>query len=40
MLSRSFTQKELQLNQLEHKHLLPRYRFATLTRDNQIKPVH
>jgi len=40
MLSRSFIQKELLLNQLKHKKLLPQIQFATLTHDNQIKFVH
>ena len=40
MLRLSFTQKELQLNQLKHKHFSPQIHFATLTHDNQISPVH
>ena len=39
-LSPSFTQKELQLNQLKHKQLPRQTHFATPTHDNQIKPVH
>ena len=35
-----FYPKTLQLNQLTPKPLSPRIQFATLTHDNQIKPVH
>ena len=34
-----YPEKELQLKQLKHKQLPPQIRFATLTHDNQIKPV-
>ena len=36
MLSRSFTQKDLQLNQTKHKRLLPQIHFAKVTHDKQI----
>ena len=36
MFSRLFTQKELQLNQMKLKQLLPQIHLATLTSDNQI----
>ena len=40
MLGRSFTLKELQLNQLKPKPLPWQYNFATFSHDKQIKPVH
>ena len=40
MLSSSFTQQERQLNELKDKQLPPQIHFATMTHDNQIKPVH
>ena len=40
MLNRYCTQRELQLNQLEHKCLHPQIHFATLTHDNHINPVN
>ena len=40
MLGRSFTQKELQLDQLKHKQFFRQIASATLMRDNQSKPVH
>ena len=40
MFSRSFTQKEIQQNQPKHRQIRPQIHFATLTCDNQIKPVH
>ena len=39
MISRPFTQKELQLSQLRNEKLSPQIHFATLTLDHQIKPV-
>ena len=39
MFNCSVTQKELQLIQLKHKQLPQPILFATLTLDNQIKPV-
>ena len=39
VLSHSFTQEEIQLNQRKHKHLSPQIHFAALTDDNQIRPV-
>ena len=38
MLSRSFTEAELQINQLKHKQLPPQNDFAML-QDNTLKPV-
>ena len=38
MLGRSFTRKELQLNQLKHEQL--QIDFATLAHDDRIKLVH
>ena len=35
----SFRKKELQINQREHKRLLPQTRFAALTHDFQITPM-
>ena len=40
MLSPSFTQKELHLNQLKHKQYPPQFHFETLTNDKQIKLLH
>ena len=40
MLSRSFAQKELQLNQSKHKQVPPQNHFAKLSYGNQFKPVH
>ena len=40
LLSRSFTQRELRLNQLKHKQLPPQLEFAALTHDVQNKPEH
>ena len=40
MLSRSFTQGELQLNQLKSFYLPPQSHFATLTHAIHIKPDH
>ena len=40
LLSRYFSQNELQLNQIKHKQLPMPTRFATLTHDDQIKPVY
>ena len=39
MLSRSFTKKELQINQLKHKQLPPQIDFA-IAQDSTLKPVH
>ena len=39
MLSRRFTQEELQLSQIKHKHLVAQIHFATPTSNNQIKHV-
>ena len=39
MLSRSFTQKELQMNQTKHKQLLLQIHFATLKSDNRTEHV-
>ena len=36
----SVTQEELQLNRLKHKQVLLQVRFATLTHDNHIIPLH
>ena len=38
-LSHSFTQENLQLNQLKQKQLPPQLLFATLTQNSQIEPL-
>ena len=40
LLGRSFTQKEPKLKELKHKQIPQQTHFATLTHDNQIKPVN
>ena len=40
LLSRSFIQKEVQLNQVKHKHWPPHFHIASLKQDNEFKPVH
>ena len=39
LLSRSFTKEELQINQLNHKHIPPHIDF-TILQNNKLKPVH
>ena len=39
LLSRYFTNEELQINQLKHKHLPPHIDF-TMLQNNKLKPVH
>ena len=39
MLSRSFTSKELQLNQIIHNQIASQIRLASLVHDSQIKPL-
>ena len=39
MLSRTFTEEQLQLHQLRHKQLPPQIDFSIM-KDNQLKPVH
>ena len=39
MLSRTFTEEQLQIHQLKHKQLPPQFDSAIM-KDNQFKPVH
>ena len=39
MLSRAFTNEQLQIHQLRHKQLPPQIDFSIM-KDNQLKPVH